>query len=237
MSSLGSHSTAALSWDVCLPERRRAALGTQKPRGTLIIYAGSDNEEQLKIPLSVARILRSKRRSGEINPGSRAELLFMVGELSRTCAQLRIERLINRREYARSEVVEKLRQDGYNPQIIEDCVARACEIGLVSDARYADSFIRSKVYAGWGMARIERELSRKGIDVAQVRGWPYDYLDPEDELTRAVDIASTRRVSGATAYQKLVRFLCGRGFSTSVASRAARQVLDTRNDEAIIVDF
>jgi regulatory protein len=86
------------------------------------------------------------------------------------------------------------------------------------------------------MQRIERELEVRGIDVRDVPGWPYEYLDPEDELSRAKELAQTRRVSGPRAYEKLVRYLCTRGFTTSVASRAARQVLEER-DSQDLVDF
>ncbi len=212
-------------WSVELPDRRQASLGGPKPRATLVLYPDTDHEERMSIPRQVGRILSSKQKSGEVHPQSRAELLYVLGQLSRSCASSRIERLLDRREYAESELRDKLRQDGYTPKTIDACLERASAAGLVSNARYADSFIRSKVYAGWGMARIERELSNRGIDASQVEGWPYEYLDPDDEVSRAVDLAMTRRVSGARPYEKLVRFLCGRGFALGVAMRAARQVL------------
>jgi regulatory protein len=173
-------------------------------------------------------MLSARKKADEIHPGSRAELLYVTKELSLSSARSRIERLIDRREYASSEIRRKLREDGYHSDVIDQCVKRACEAGLVSDQRFADSFIRSKVYSGWGMARIARELSRRGIEADTLPGWPYEYLDPEDELSRAEDLARTRRVYGPRAYEKLVRHLCGKGFSMSVATKAASQVLGER---------
>ena len=193
-------------------------------------------EERISLPKPVAKILHAKKASGEIEPSSRAELLYIVWDLARSCARTRIERLIDRREYSSQEVRDKLAADGYPKSVIEECLSYACEIGLVSDARYADSYIRSKVYSGWGMGRIVRELSQRGIDVTTVKGWPYDYLDPEDEVSRAINLARTKRVSSTRAYEKLVRFLCSRGYATGVAMKAARQVLDER-DDATLVDF
>lgn len=229
-----SETAAAPVWEVTLPDRRRASLGASKPRATLIINPETPQEERRLIPAAVGRLLASKHKAGELHPQSRAELLYMVGELSRSCASTRVERLLNRRDYSSAEVTQKLRFDGYAPTVVEACVERACNIGLICDTRYADVFIRSKLSAGWGLARIKTELSRRGVDVEQLRGWPYDYVDPEDEITRAVEVAHRKSVSGARAYGKLVRFLCNRGFAMGVATRAARLVLEEQEDDELI---
>jgi regulatory protein len=194
---------------------------------------GSEQEERLVLPVAVARALEKRRDSGEIHPCSRAELRFIVGELARACASARIERLIDKRDYSAAELRDKLRRDGYADKTVETCVMRAIEARLVDDARYADVFVRSKLSAGWGAQRIERELSRRGVEVSILPGWPYEYFDPEDELTRALEVASRKRVREPHAYEKLVRFLCGRGFAPGVAHRAARRTLEEREDEAV----
>ena len=216
--------SGTLQWEVELPARGAAPLGGRKPRGTLVIGAG-EGAERISLPLAVARSLANKQKRGEANPASRAELLYISKELCRNKAKERIERLIDRREYASEEVRDKLRQEGYAESVIVPAVARACEVGLVSDARFADNFIRSKLASGWGELRIRRELSRRGIDVEEVRGWPYDYFDPEDEHTRATELARRHLRPGKNAYQRLVRYLCGRGFSLGVATQAASRVL------------
>ena len=227
-----------LAWDVEVPGKEQAYTSwDRRPRGTLIIgVPGSGGEERISLPKQVARLLRSKKESGEVSPSSRAELLYMVRQLEQSCARTRIQRLIDRREYSTHEIRTKLQQDGYGRNAIDACLDRACEVGLVSDRRFADNLIRSKVGAGWGMTRIARELKRYGIDIKDVPGWPYDYLDPEDEVERAVEAARRKRVMGPRAYEKLVRHLCSRGYATGVATRAARHVLDER-EEIDLVDF
>lgn len=198
-------------------------MGQAKPRATVVArFEGGD--EELRIPMAVGCLLASKQKAGEIHVDTREELSYLIDSLANACANARIERLVNRRDYARQELIEKLELDGYRRQTIAQCIDRACTIGLVSDRRYADVYIRSKLAGGWGIGRVERELARKGIDVDELPGWPYEYVDPEDELTRAIDIAGSRRMTGERAYQKLVRFLCSRGFSLSVATKAASQV-------------
>ena len=212
-------------WEVRLPDRRVPSLGYATPQATVLIQSTEGGEERLRVPKAVGRLLASKQKADEIHPQSRDELAHVIDTLELQCANTRIERLINRRDYSQLEIAQKLEQDGYQPKTIACCLERARTIGLVSDRRYADVFIRSKVASGWGIRRIVAELSRKGIEVEELPGWPYEYLDPEDELARAIEIAETRQVDGPRAYQKLVRFLCTRGFSLGVATRAASHIL------------
>lgn len=230
-----THTTEALVWDVELPDGRPSNSWGMRPRGTVVIQSASHGDERISVPLRVARLLATKLKTHEIDPSSRNELLFNLRELERSCARTRIDRLIDRREYSCYEVRTKLRQDGYPQDVIDECLARACEVGLISDERFADIFISSKLGAGWGMARIERELAAKGVEASSLKGWPYDYLDPEDELMRATELAR-RRVGGRSTYEKLVRHLCGKGFTLGVATKAARRVLDEYEADNL-VDF
>ena len=96
---------------------------------------------------------------------------------------------------------------------------------VIDDMRFADVYIRTKVSAGWGSRRIERELSQKGIEASDVPGWPYEYFDMDDERERAYQLASRRRLSGKNDYAKIVRFLVARGFGMGDAKDAAARVL------------
>lgn len=217
-------------WDVELPDRTSYGLGGRRPRGRVIISTPERGQEVLMVPKAVARSLATRRKSGDLAPSSRAELLYRLRECSMAQAQMRVADLVNRRDYSRHELAEKLSQDGYLPNVVEEVVGRAVASGLVDDRRFADAFARTKVAAGWGMRRIADELHRRGIDVDELPGWPFEYLDPDDEASRARDVAQRHRVSGRNQFQKLVRFLVGRGFSTSVAYDAARRVLEESVD-------
>lgn len=222
MSSRGSQ----VSWDVELPDKRHYSLGGRKPRGKLVVDSEAGGHEVISLPASLARKLNSKQVRSKLDPSSRAELMYEVGQLSRQVARNRVIGLANRRDYSSQEVRMKLQEDGFSSQVTHDTVEWATKAGLVSDARFADAFIRTKVYAGWGLSRIQRELARRGVNVEDVPGWPYEYLDPEDESQRAYEAAQRKTVTGANQFQKMVRFLVGRGFSMSVSIDAAHRVLD-----------
>lgn len=220
-----------LEWSVALPERRGPALSGPRPRAEITLVTPDRGEEHLSIPLSVGKTLKAKLDSNELNPSSRAELLYALREESARQASLRIERLVNRRDYATQEIDEKLRQDGFSQASREAAISRAVDANILNDQRYASVFVRSKLSSGWGTMRIERELRRRGIDLGELDGWPDEFLEDQDEDTRAYELAQTRRISPKNGYEKLVRFLCSKGYSLSVSMRVARRVIDERESE------
>lgn len=182
-------------------------------------------EEQRCVPPSVARMLLRSYCDDDTRPRSRCEALQIVVRVSSHMARQRIAQLEQRRDHSCHEVRSRLTQEGFGQPQIEEALQAAVACGLVSDERFAQSFIRSKMRSGWGMQRIEHELSLRGVDAHDVAGWPYEYADPQDEYARALDVASRKRVSEPHAYAKLARFLVGRGFSYDVSARAAKQAL------------
>lgn len=220
----------ALSWEVQLPEKGRASLGGRKPLARVILDPEGTSEEEFRVPVAVGRILASVcKEDPEI--GSRAELLYLIGEKSRTCARDRIIRMIERRDHSSSEAKAKLALDGYGLKVREEAVGRAMEVGLLDDARFADIFIRSKISCGWGSIRIGRELRSRGIDIAEVPGWPEEYLE-EDEYDRAFELASRKPLSKRLSYESIARFLASRGFSSGICSSVASRIRAEAREEA-----
>lgn len=214
----------SFGWDVELPERGSASLGGRRPLATLVVTSSTHGQERISVPKAVGRRLASLADSDGEQPESRAELLYRVRSMSLELARSKAEDLLNRRDYSSSELAAKLREAGYHPSVADEVVARFVEVGLLDDKRFAELFARSKAAAGWGRIKIERELARRGVDATQLEGWPSDFLE-EDESETAFALASRRRLSGKNDFQKLVRFLCGRGFPMGVAMDAAKRVL------------
>lgn len=217
----------AFSWEVRLPERGASASMTGRvPRATLLVTSPDHGDESLSVPVAVGRRLEALAKDDSFAPACRAELLYTVREIARSCAHSRMEDLVGRRDYSRAELSDRLLRDGYRPEVVEELVERAVEVGIVDDSRYAAAFARSKVLAGWGRMKIERELSRRGISPSDVPGWPEDFVSDADERERALSLASRRRLTGRNDYQKLVRFLCSRGFPVGLSTSVAREVLE-----------
>lgn len=68
-----------------------------------------------------------------------------------------------RREYGRTELVRKLIDKGFEPDVAAQAVDRLSEEGLQSDARFAEAFVQSRINQGKGPVRVRVDLGQKGI--------------------------------------------------------------------------
>lgn len=219
--------TGALTWNVALPARRarQEAISRLKPTACVSLVQ-DDAEETFWVPIAVGKELDRLKRQGSLAPRSRNELVFKLRELQERQACRRATFLLDRRDYSSKELTDKLRADGYWSDVTTACLVRLRDLGLVNDARYADVFVRSKLYAGWGITKIERALTQRGVDVGELDGWPDAFVDPRGEDARAFELVARRRFGGRDPYAKAVRFLCSRGFSAAVAHSAAARLRD-----------
>ncbi len=70
-------------------------------------------------------------------------------------------------------------------------------------------------------------LRGKGIDIKDLEDWPDDMFSHEGEFERACsNLQSRKRFSEKNRFQKVMRFVCGRGFDTGVAYEVTRRVCD-----------
>jgi regulatory protein len=71
--------------------------------------------------------------------------------------------LLARREHGRMELSRKLRSRGAPPDLIEPALEKLADEGLLSEARYLESFVRMRANAGYGPLRIREELTQRGL--------------------------------------------------------------------------
>ena len=72
-------------------------------------------------------------------------------------------RLLTRREHSTDELRRKLKRRGYGAETIDEVVTRLRSSELVSDARFAESFVRVRSERGQGPLRIRAELRERGV--------------------------------------------------------------------------
>ncbi|MGI6755512.1 MAG: regulatory protein RecX [Atopobiaceae bacterium] len=217
--------TSDFTWDIELPSQSRAALGSAKPQAR-IWFEDASGRHWTKVPLCVAKELNRTIKTEGFSPSSASELEDAINGLEEAMTWSRVVDIASRREISVSEVRDRLKRDGFDSFYVDQALKRAISCSLLDDARYADVYIRSKISAGWGQRRIERELTSRRIDCYELAGWPYAYFDADEEYERAVEIAARKHVSDKNAFPKLVRFLMNRGFGMDVAKRAAQRVLE-----------
>jgi regulatory protein len=122
-------------------------------------------------------------------------------------------------------------QAGFEQPAIENALERAKAYGFIDDHRYADVLIRSRLSQGKGIQGIIRELASQQIDIEEVPGWPEEFeIDEDRELERALAFLERKPPRSKNQREGAYRKLMGGGFSSSVASSAARIWAEQRPD-------
>ena len=133
--------------------------------------------------------------------------------------------LLGRREHSRAELLAKLVRSGHGRAEAERTVEDLAERDLVSDARFAEAFIRSRIERGGGPLRIRRDLEARGVESSIVGR----LLDPDDEEweTRARGAREKRfgaaQPAGRSEAARQARFLLARGFTHRQVRRAIEE--------------
>jgi len=72
-------------------------------------------------------------------------------------------RMLDKRDYARQELINKLTEKGETEEDATEVADRFVELGIIDDARYSAIVVRHYAAKGYGMSRIKNELYRRGI--------------------------------------------------------------------------
>jgi len=125
---------------------------------------------------------------------------------------------LSRREYASLELRQKLLQKKFESALIDEVLAQLQTDNLLSDARFTESFIRSRMNKGYGELRIKQELKQRGISNELIEHYLPDECDEIwlelAEQVREKKFSSTLPTD-KNNMMKQVRFLQYRGFSQS----------------------
>ena len=143
-------------------------------------------------------------------------------------------KLIARRDHFRAELVEKLRNKGFEADDIDRAMERLDELNLLDDEAFAGRFVEFRsVDRGWGPHRLANELRRRGVDSRLAER--VSRLD-DDLHARALETAVRRVLVRAKdgwwrlpeRRARLVKSLIARGFTTDVAYEAIGRIVDER---------
>lgn len=129
--------------------------------------------------------------------------------------------LLARREHGRVELTRKLRQRGASDELIDTALDRLTEEGLLSEARYLESFVSYRARSGYGPLRIREELGQRGLQRPDIeRALRDSGFDWQAQLRDTWH----RKFSGhlpidARERAKQGRFLAYRGYSMEMINR------------------
>ncbi|SIQ92338.1 regulatory protein [Aeromonas veronii] len=140
-------------------------------------------------------------------------------------------RSLARRESAESELANRLRQQGFNEEVIEAVVDYCRGYNWVNDERYGGMAVRAGAAKGHGPIKIRFDLRRKGLDDMQIDA---AFDQPElDWFELAFALLERRaRVADLADFKlrmKWLKYLLGRGFTQDQA-RYAISALQEREE-------
>ncbi|MCY1546627.1 Regulatory protein RecX [compost metagenome] len=136
--------------------------------------------------------------------------------------------LLARREHGRVELMRKLRKRGAPDEMIDAALDRLAEEGLLSEARYLESFVSYRARSGYGPLRIREELAQRGLaraDIEQaLRDSGIDWGEQLADVWRRRFASQLPRDARERARQG--RFLSYRGYPLDLIGRLLRGGLD-----------
>ena len=182
-------------------------------------------DEGLRFVLYNTEISKLKlAENAEIPEEIRAEILTV---LLPKRAKLRAMNLLKARDYTESRLRQKLIEGGYPEETVEEALAYVASYGYVDDARYARSYIRSRMSAA-SRRRIETDLLQRGIDAEVIQAafeelYADELLAGEDpELSQIRRQMEKKHIDPETATweekQKFLASMARRGFSPEKAT-------------------
>lgn len=143
-------------------------------------------------------------------------------------------------DHTAKEVITRLRDKGFEDEVIAGAMKKLTEHRYVDDVRYAQSFIRSRLAKNKSINRIAYELKGKGLsrdDIEQAKLLLEDSEEidlKESELERAV-AAAEKAVSGRElddkTMAKAARRLAYLGFSGSTIHSALDRIRYSEEDD------
>ena len=136
-------------------------------------------------------------------------------------------RLLATREHSRVELRRKLQARPEEGEDVEALLDRLAATGLQSDARFAESFVRSKG-GRMGVARLRRELTDRGIQ-ADIAAAALDEGLIDDELARARAVWVKKfgePPQNRSDWARQARFMQTRGFALDVIRKLLKEPFD-----------
>jgi len=171
-------------------------------------------------------------RVGHIEPAD--ELAGRLDATEPRLARDRALRLLTYRDRSTADLLKRLTEDGYPGPVAGQVLTDLTRVGLVDDARFANSTARVlATIRGFGRQRILRELDAHGIDPGLAMAAVAEMLPEADELDSALRLARALATRPKADVSRVAARLVRKGFATPLALRAARQAIgESGSDEA-----
>ena len=161
-----------------------------------------------------------------------AELQQRLGAAADIEAAFRtVLRCLELRSYARSDLGRRLLRKGHPREAVEAALERATVLGLLDDAAYARSYVRTRAARGRGPSRLTRDLLAMGVQRSLIdRALDAEWPEGSDRSSMPIVLATKRAAQlGAlprqTKRRRVLAYLARRGFSGREVTEIVEGVL------------
>lgn len=187
-------------------------------------------------PAAAGRGRTAQVRSGETGPqpGSGADEV-PAGDPASVARAICL-RLLTGAPRTRAQLAQALATRDVPDDVAELVLTRFSEVGLIDDAEFSRTWVRSR-HAGRGLARraLSHELRQRGVDEVTAAVALGSLTEEEEEETARTlvrrKLAATRRLDATTRTRRLAAMLARKGYSGAVALRVVRE--EVSGDEGL----
>jgi len=146
---------------------------------------------------------------------------FFVRENRLYHIKQRAFRYLGRRMHSASELRTKLRQKGYEIELIDQVISELKDKGYLNDIEFASVFIEEKFRSKmWSERKLKSELIKKGVSSSVISDVLSKKFSEEDDYNNALTVAlkkykilQERNFDSQTTKKKLTSFLGTRGYN------------------------
>lgn len=119
--------------------------------------------------------------------------------------------LLKYRPRSRAELIGRLKRKKISSGAIKKVVSFLEEYNYLNDERFTRGYVSSCRNKGWGPKRISVSLKRLGVSAQLIDKNLKSKEDYSEEIRELIE-KRMNRYKGKNRYQKIMRFLLGRGF-------------------------
>ena len=138
-------------------------------------------------------------------------------------------RILTKRDHSEYELTRKLKQRGFERDVISRVISECARLDYLNDDRTAEVFIRQSKRRGYGKKRILIELNRKGLKGERITDILYKSVSESDEREAAKRVLKRnlkkfqREKDPMKRRNKICRLLYSKGISESIITELVQR--------------
>lgn len=190
-----------------------------------------DDEYGFAVDISIL-IKYSLKKGMELDDALIDEILLAEEEISVYNYGISVLSRYFKSEY---ELRLKMKNKGFNPQLIDNAISILKEHKYLDDERYCEMFINDKInISKHGVRKIKEALYYKGID-KEIIEEKIKSISAESEEERALLLGEKKLLNikendNRKKMSKLSNYLLGKGFEYETVNKTLRKLLNADND-------